>query len=333
MNSQISLDEQSFTLMDEKALYSLVDDKLLQVAPIDYNEGYLVIISNSLTVNLLKETIAKALEFNVECAFLKPFNYCGNDVLIAKTNAFNKELNQQLKEFEGKADLVHVKNIPSLNKTGVVLLDMDSTCIQIECIDEIAKAYGVGEEIAKITSEAMHGKLDFKQSLRKRVSLLKGASTQILDDVRNNLPIMPGFKELVALLQNHGWKVAIASGGFMPFVNKLKEDFNLTLVRANTFEIENDLLTGQLIGEIVDSNVKVQTLNELCTTYNIPLEQSIAIGDGANDLPMIFESGLGFAIHAKPVVRAQAPATINNFGLDAAACILEAKKRLELSCL
>lgn len=333
MNSQISLDEQSFTLMDEKALYSLVDDKLLQVAPIDYNEGYLVIISNSLTVNLLKETIAKALEFNVECAFLKPFNYCGNDVLIAKTNAFNKELNQQLKDFEGKADLVHVKNIPSLNKTGVVLLDMDSTCIQIECIDEIAKAYGVGEEIAKITSEAMHGKLDFKQSLRKRVSLLKGASTQILDDVRNNLPIMPGFKELVALLQNHGWKVAIASGGFMPFVNKLKEDFNLTLVRANTFEIENDLLTGQLIGEIVDSNVKVQTLNELCTTYNIPLEQSIAIGDGANDLPMIFESGLGFAIHAKPVVRAQAPATINNFGLDAAACILEAKKRLELSCL
>lgn len=327
--NKISLTAQALDAMEDAALYTLSNDTLFKANPSLFQGGFLVIISHKICGELLKKIDAIAQKYQVQCAYLKPFTFCGNEVMIAKTASFNQELNQELKEYQDKVDIVHVKDIPSLQQEGVILLDMDSTCIQIECIDEIARAYGVGEEIARITSEAMHGKLDFKTSLRKRVSMLKGAPVQILEDLRNNLPIMPGFKELVALLQSHNWKVAIASGGFMPFVNKLKEDFNLTLVRANTFEIVDNHLTGGLIGDIVDSTVKVATLQELCTTYNIPKAQSIAIGDGANDLPMIFESGLGFAIHAKPIVRAKAPATINNFGLDAAACILEAKDRLE----
>ena len=249
--------------------------------------------------------------------------------MIAVTDRYSEELNRAFKAFTGDADVIHVKNIPDLSKPGVILLDMDSTCIQIECIDEIAKAYGVGKQISEITSMAMHGKLDFKQSLRKRVGLLKYAPVSILDKIRNSLPIMPGFPELIRLLQSKGWKTAIASGGFMPFVNKLKEDFGLDLVRANTFEIEGDHLTGGLIGEIVDSTVKVATLHELCAKYDIPKEQSIAVGDGANDLPMINESGLGFAIHAKPIVREKATATINTLGLDAIVCVLTAYSNLK----
>lgn len=305
-------------------LYNYEDNKITNNKYQDLLGGYIVIISDNITGDILSNIAKLASSHNVNFAFTAPFVCCGNQVLACKTSSYNSDLNQELKKIQGRTDAVHVKDIPSINEPGVILLDMDSTCIQIECIDEIARAYGVGEQIAEITSQAMHGLLDFKQSLRKRVSLLKDAPTSILEDLRNRLPIMPGFPELIRLLQDHGWKTAIASGGFMPFVNKLKEDFNLTLVRANTFEIDGDHLTGGLIGEIVDSSVKVRTLHELCEEYNIPLKQTIAIGDGANDLPMIGESGLGFAIHAKPVVREKAPATINNFGLDSAACVLEA---------
>ncbi|MGN1392434.1 MAG: phosphoserine phosphatase SerB [Succinivibrionaceae bacterium] len=313
--------------LPECTLFS-VKDNTLSILSEDYNGGYIVVIAKEIFSDTLVDIYNKCTAFGVKFGFIAPFNCCGNQVLIAKTNVYNADLNQELKKYPGTIDVVHVKEIPILNKPGVILLDMDSTCIQIECIDEIAKAYGVGEQIAEITSQAMHGLLDFKQSLRKRVSLLKNAPTSILEDLRNKLPIMPGFPELITLLQKNGWKVAIASGGFMPFVNKLKEDYNLTKVHANTFEIEGDHLTGDLIGEIVDSTVKVRTLHELLSEYNIPKSQSIAIGDGANDLPMICEAGLGFAIHAKPIVREKAPATINNFGLDAAACVLEARMRI-----
>lgn len=322
------LEKQLMNNLDSKKLYAVIADGYVEKENFK-EEGYVVLITKNDIAEFLEDVNTLCNQYKVEIAFMPPFEYCSNKVLIAKANTYSPDLNQELKKFVDGRDAIHVKNIPTLSKEGVILLDMDSTCIQIECIDEIAKLYGVGEQIAEITSQAMHGKLDFKQSLRKRVGLLKGASESILDTVRNNLPIMPGFADLVKLLQSHNWKIAIASGGFMPFVNKLKEDFNLTLVRANTFEIENGILTGNLIGEIVDSQVKVDTLNELCEEYNIPKNQSIAIGDGANDLPMIKESGLGFAIHAKPIVREQAPATIISFGLEAAACVLEAATRLE----
>ncbi len=324
----MSANNLDFEKMATNKLYAVNDNGFVE-SNITNAVGYIVLIANELTVNDLVKFSKDASAKGISAYFMKPFNYCGKLVAIAKCDKYSEELNTEFKDLKDGIDAIHVKNIPSLNKPGVILLDMDSTCIQIECIDEIAKAYGVGAQIAEITSQAMHGLLDFKQSLRKRVSLLKDAPVSILENIRNNLPIMPGFPELVKLLQTNGWKVAIASGGFMPFVNKLKEDFNLTLVRANTFEIDGDHLTGGLIGEIVDSSVKVQTLQELCTQYNIDNSQSIAIGDGANDLPMILASGLGFAIHAKPIVRQQAPATINSYGLDAAACVLEAFSLLE----
>lgn len=321
-------DEDLFSRLPEKAFYTVVDNKVVS-ADGNISGGYICAIGDRITMQHLGMIKELADRSGVSFAFREPFAICGKQVLIAVTDRYSEELNRAFKAFTGDADVIHVKNIPDLSKPGVILLDMDSTCIQIECIDEIAKAYGVGKQISEITSMAMHGKLDFKQSLRKRVGLLKYAPVSILDKIRNSLPIMPGFPELIRLLQSKGWKTAIASGGFMPFVNKLKEDFGLDLVRANTFEIEGDHLTGGLIGEIVDSTVKVATLHELCAKYDIPKEQSIAVGDGANDLPMINESGLGFAIHAKPIVREKATATINTLGLDAIVCVLTAYSNLK----
>lgn len=321
-------DEELFSRLPEKAFYTVVDNKVVS-ADGNISGGYICAIGDRITMQHLGMIKELADRSGVSFAFREPFAICGKQVLIAVTDRYSDELNRAFKAFTGDADVIHVKNIPDLSKPGVILLDMDSTCIQIECIDEIAKAYGVGKQISEITSMAMHGKLDFKQSLRKRVGLLKYAPVSILDKIRNSLPIMPGFPELIRLLQSKGWKTAIASGGFMPFVNKLKEDFGLDLVRANTFEIEGDHLTGGLIGEIVDSTVKVATLHELCAKYDIPKEQSIAVGDGANDLPMINESGLGFAIHAKPIVREKATATINTLGLDAIVCVLTAYSNLK----
>ena len=321
-------DEELFSRLPEKAFYTVVDNKVVS-ADGNISGGYICAIGDRITMQHLGMIKELADRSGVSFAFREPFAICGKQVLITVTDRYSEELNRAFKAFTGDADVIHVKNIPDLSKPGVILLDMDSTCIQIECIDEIAKAYGVGKQISEITSMAMHGKLDFKQSLRKRVGLLKYAPVSILDKIRNSLPIMPGFPELIRLLQSKGWKTAIASGGFMPFVNKLKEDFGLDLVRANTFEIEGDHLTGGLIGEIVDSTVKVATLHELCAKYDIPKEQSIAVGDGANDLPMINESGLGFAIHAKPIVREKATATINTLGLDAIVCVLTAYSNLK----
>ena len=293
------------------------------------NGGYIIVITKDNLPNVLNEALKIAEKYNITSKSIIPFESCSNKAAIIEVTGYNLDLSMEYKSYQGKDDIVHLRTIPSLNKPGVAIFDMDSTCIQIECIDEIARAYGVGDEIAKITSRAMHGELDFKQSLRLRVSKLKDAPVSILENLRNNLPLMPGFKELVKFLQEHDWKIAIASGGFTPFVGKLKEDFNLTKVHANTFEIEGDHLTGGLIGEIVDSTVKVRTLDELCEEFNIPLSQTMAIGDGANDLPMILHSALGLAIHAKPIVRQKATGTINNFGLDAAVAILEGKRRLE----
>ena len=321
-------DEELMTKLPLANYYSVVDGRIVSSGSCNFDGGFICAISDCIKYSHIEMIKREADRAGVNFAFREPLTACNKQVLIARTDRYSDDLNKSFKSFTGDADVIHVKNIPDLKKPGVILLDMDSTCIQIECIDEIAKAYGVGKQISEITSMAMHGKLDFKQSLRKRVGLLKYAPVSILENLRNNLPIMPGFPELIKLLQNNGWKTAIASGGFMPFVNKLKEDFNLDLVRANTFEIDGDHLTGGLIGEIVDSTVKVATLHELCARYDIPREQSIAVGDGANDLPMINESGLGFAIHAKPVVREKANATINTMGLDAIVCVLMAYQYL-----
>jgi phosphoserine phosphatase len=198
----------------------------------------------------------------------------------------------------------------------LVCFDMDSTLIQAEVIDELAKRAGVGEEVATITDAAMRGELDFSQSLRKRVSLLKGLPEAVLQDVAATLPMTEGAERLIRTLKSLGYTIAILSGGFNYFGCRLQEMLGIDYVYANELEIEDGVLTGGLVGEIVDGAGKARLLKEIAAKENISLSQVIAVGDGANDLPMLDVAGLGIAFHAKPVVRQGAGQAISNVGLD-----------------
>ena len=216
-----------------------------------------------------------------------------------------------------------------LSEPGLLVMDMDSTAIKIECIDEIAKLAGSGEMVAEITERAMRGELDFSQSLRQRVATLKSAPENILQQVRENLPLMEGLRETVQTLKQHGWKVAIASGGFTYFADYLKAQLGLDFVAANQFEIDNGLLTGEVKGEIVDAQYKAKTLQKLAQQFNIAPQNTVAIGDGANDLAMMQVADLGVAYHAKPKVQQQAQVRINYGDLTALLVILSAKDKLQ----
>ncbi|GGD67471.1 phosphoserine phosphatase SerB [Lacimicrobium alkaliphilum] len=205
---------------------------------------------------------------------------------------------------------------PRLNKPGLLLMDMDSTMIAMECIDEIAKLAGVGEQVSEVTEQAMQGKLDFAESLRNRVACLEQASEETLWQIREAMPLMPGLEKLVSVLKRHGWKVALVSGGFTFFADYLKLRLGLDFARANELEIIDGRLTGRVQGEIVDATVKAQTLEELAQRFGIDKQQTVAMGDGANDLKMMAQAGLGVAYKAKPVVLGQADAAIRFAGLD-----------------
>ena len=207
-------------------------------------------------------------------------------------------------------------------------MDMDSTAIQIECIDEIAKLAGTGELVSAITESAMRGELDFEQSLRRRVGTLKGAPESILQQVREKLPLMPGLIETIKTLQQHGWKTAIASGGFTYFADYLKSLLNLDFAASNQFEIIDGKLTGNVKGSVVDAQYKANTLQKLAEEYHIPCKNTLAIGDGANDLAMIKVAGLGVAFHAKPKVQQQAQIVVNFADLTALLCLLSANDRI-----
>ena len=198
----------------------------------------------------------------------------------------------------------------------LVCFDMDSTLIQAEVIDELAKRAGVGEQVATITEAAMRGELDFCQSLRKRVSLLKGLPASVLEDVAETLPMTEGAERLIRTLKSLGYSIAILSGGFTYFGRRLQEHLGIDYVHANELEVEDGALTGGLVGEIVDGPGKARRLKEIAAKENISLSQVIAVGDGANDLPMLDVAGLGIAFHAKPVVRQGAGQAISNVGLD-----------------
>lgn len=193
-----------------------------------------------------------------------------------------------------------------LNQPGVLVMDMDSTAIQIECIDEIAKLAGTGEQVAAVTAAAMRGELDFAQSLRQRVATLQGAPESVLSQVLADIPLMPGLTDLVAALQARSWSVAIASGGFTYFTEALRARLGLTATFANQLEIIDGQLTGQVLGAIVDAQAKADVVQQLASARGIAAAQTVAIGDGANDLPMLAVAALGVAFHAKPVVQAKA---------------------------
>ena len=227
-----------------------------------------------------------------------------------------------------EVDIAKLDFSPKLSQAGLLVMDMDSTAIQIECIDEIAKLAGVGELVSAITESAMRGELDFEQSLRRRVSTLKGAPESILQQVRENLPLMPGLVETIQTLQKYGWKTAIASGGFTYFADYLKALLQLDFAASNQFDIEDGKLTGLVKGDVVDAQYKAKTLQHLLEEYSIDSQHSIAIGDGANDLAMMNVAGLGVAFHAKPKVQQQAQIVVNFADLTALLCLLSANDRI-----
>ena len=227
-----------------------------------------------------------------------------------------------------EVDIAKLDFRPKLSQAGLLVMDMDSTAIQMECIDEIAKLAGVGELVSAITESAMRGELDFEQSLRRRVGTLKGAPENILQQVREHLPLMPGLVETIQTLQKYGWKTAIASGGFTYFADYLKALLQLDFAASNQFDIEDGKLTGLVKGDVVDAQYKAKTLQRLLEEYGIDSQHSIAIGDGANDLAMMNVAELGVAFHAKPKVQQQAQIVVNFTDLTALLCLLSANDRI-----
>ena len=198
----------------------------------------------------------------------------------------------------------------------LICFDMDSTLIETEVIDELADRAGVGEQVRAITAQAMRGEIDFKESFTRRVALLKGLDASVMEDIAQHLPITEGVDRLMFVLKQYGYKIAILSGGFTYFGNYLKNRYGIDYVYANELEIEDGKLTGRYVGEIVDGRRKAELLKLIAQVEHVNLAQTIAVGDGANDLPMLSEAGLGIAFHAKPRVVANAKQSINTIGLD-----------------
>ena len=199
----------------------------------------------------------------------------------------------------------------------LICFDMDSTLIQAECIDELARRHGVYEQVAAITESAMRGEIDFKESFTQRVALLKGLDISVMKDIAETLPITEGTDRLMSVLKTCGYKIAILSGGFTFFGEYLQRKYGIDYVYANELEVgEDGKLTGRYLGEVVDGRRKADLLKLIAQTEHVNLAQTIAVGDGANDLPMLNEAGLGIAFHAKPRVKQSARQSISTIGLD-----------------
>ena len=198
----------------------------------------------------------------------------------------------------------------------LICFDMDSTLIQTECIDELAERAGVGEEVRAITESAMRGEIDFKESFAKRVALLKGLDESVMKEIAENMPITECVARLMFVLKRYGYKIAILSGGFTYFGEYLQKKFGIDYVYANELEIIDGKLTGRYLGDVVDGQRKAELLRLIAQVEKVDIAQTIAVGDGANDLPMLSLAGLGIAFHAKPKVVANAKQSINTIGLD-----------------
>lgn len=198
----------------------------------------------------------------------------------------------------------------------LICFDMDSTLIETEVIDELAVRAGVGDEVKAITEAAMRGEIDFCESFKQRVSLLKGLDISVMEEIAKSLPITEGVDRLMQVLKTAGFKIAILSGGFTYFGNYLKKRYGIDYVYANELEIEDGKLTGRYLGDIVDGRRKAELLRLIAQVENVDIAQTIAVGDGANDLPMLNTAGLGIAYHAKPKVKENATQSISTIGLD-----------------
>ncbi|MES1982214.1 MAG: phosphoserine phosphatase SerB [Pseudomonadota bacterium] len=219
--------------------------------------------------------------------------------------------------WEVELDYGFVDPLRNLSSFGLLVMDMDSTLISIECIDEIADMQGLKPQVAAITEAAMRGDIDFAESLRQRVALLAGMPESMLQRVYDErLQLNPGAEIMLQKLQQHGIKTLLVSGGFVFFTERLKARLGLDYAHANQLEISNGRLTGNVLGNIIDAQAKAEWLERTRTDLGLLSQQVIAIGDGANDLRMLMQAGVSIAYHAKPVVRSQAAYTLNFVGLD-----------------
>ncbi|WP_199775993.1 phosphoserine phosphatase SerB [Pseudoalteromonas sp. T1lg10] len=222
------------------------------------------------------------------------------------------ELAQQLKQYsaDNGVQCAALVNPPKLSEPGLLVMDMDSTAITIECIDEIARLGGVYEEVAAVTAQAMAGKLEFSASLRQRVAKLTGIPLDLVAELQSQLPLMPGIEQVCEVLKQHNWHLAIASGGFVPFAAQVQRLLDLDRIHANELDDDGQVLVGTVSGKIVDAEEKARFLCAYRDELGLAKAQTLAIGDGANDLPMLHQAGLGVAVHGKAKVVAEAPAAI-----------------------
>ncbi|MEC7469689.1 phosphoserine phosphatase [Marisediminitalea aggregata] len=287
-------------------------------------DARLVIQSQALTLQQvadIQQNLSAAL--SVHSFSLHPFDELLNHTVVVAAVDHSCDDDELVKAVIAKTAEQHhceialLEHTPKLSEPGLLVMDMDSTVIQIECIDEIAKLAGLGDKVAAVTEQAMRGELAFKDSLISRVACLDGVQVSQLAQIRNSIPLMPGLSKLLEVLKANGWKVAIASGGFTYFAGYLEERLGLDASRANVLAEENGVLTGNVIGDIVDAEVKAETVKALAAKWDIPMHQTVAMGDGANDLKMMDVAALGVAFEAKPIVNAQANAAIRYSGLDA----------------
>ena len=237
------------------------------------------------------------------------------DVSGANPDLLRAELNAQAAKLS--VDVAVQRSGLYRRAKRLVVMDVDSTLVQGEVIEMLAERAGCAEQVATITQAAMRGELDFEQSLRERVSLLKGLPVSVLADVRDSLVLTPGARTLVRTLKRLGYLVAIVSGGFSQITDGLVDELGLDFAAANTLDVVDGVLTGQLVGPIVDRAGKAAALERFAASADVPLSQTIAIGDGANDLDMLGRAGLGVAFNAKPVVREAADTALNVPYLDA----------------
>ncbi len=273
------------------------------------------VASNGLNIDNISRLSGRVALDNGDASNTKAcveFSARGTPPDIAKLRADLAEVASRL-----DVDIAFQKDNMFRRTRRLVCFDMDSTLIEAEVIDELAKAAGVGDEVIKITEAAMAGELDFNQSFAKRLGLLKGLEESVLSSIAETLPVTEGAAHLISTLRALGYKTAILSGGFNYFGEYLQNKLGIDYVFANELEIVDGKVTGNVRGEIVNGERKAQLLGELAEKEGISLEQVVAVGDGANDLPMLSIAGLGIAFRAKPLVKAEAEQSISNLGLDA----------------
>ncbi len=269
----------------------------------------LVIQAPEIATQNLKQLARLSGAHSIEAIHQQAFRLQGADIANEEAVADFCESNQ--------LDFAFIPEDISVRDIGLVVMDMDSTLITIECIDEIADMQGIKAEVSAITASAMRGEIDFKESLSRRVALLAGLDESALERVyTERLKLMPGAEIMLKGFHDAGAKTLLISGGFTFFTEKLQAKLGLTRTIANVLEIENGKLTGKVIGDIVDAERKQAELIKYRTELGLRADQVVAMGDGANDLPMLKEAGFGIACHAKPLVQREAPYCINQVGLD-----------------